>query len=200
MFRSRSVTALYLLVALMMLPACMLKRRYVVMQELHPGAEAALEEGAEILGDVEGYANFSQFLTLFSTGTNRGTKGTLLAPPMRGVLEGRDDIPLLDPLLRRVWGFVTGTTRIEGSRRAALGRAMQQAEEMGADTIVAPRFEIETRSFTFFVPLGFLHSTGRVWVRAKAVRLGSNNSNTEPGNEAGSSAGTGSVAVEGAAR
>tara|TARA_R110002094_G_scaffold207538_1_gene178015 strand:+ start:587 stop:1129 length:543 start_codon:yes stop_codon:yes gene_type:complete len=162
-----------LAVLLLCLPAaCIKERRYLVMEELSIGAGTGANYGAVVTGDVTGEAHYRQFLTLIADGNLRGTHGTLLTDASHALLEGRVRIPLLDPVVQRLSAIVSGTTRIGSAQRAAMGRALLQAQELGGDVLLAPRVEIVTRSLQFLIPLGWLYSTGSVEVKAKAVRIG----------------------------
>ncbi len=183
------VPTVWLFLALLTLPACIKERRYLILEELQPGA-AALGDGAELVGDVTGEAHYRQLLTLFALGNLRGAEGDLRTDAAHTLLEPETRIPLLDPLLRRVAALLEGTTRVDRAGRIAMGRALLAARELGADAVLAPRVEVVTRSLTFVVPLGWLYSTGAVEVSAKAVRLAAPTAPTAPEADA-AAAGTG---------
>ncbi|MFK7742450.1 MAG: hypothetical protein AB8H80_19205 [Planctomycetota bacterium] len=170
-FASSRIAGLVALL-LCMPAACIKERRYLVMHELSALASPNDEQQTVLVGDVEGEANYRQVLTLFAISNLQGTQGTLLTSAGHALLEDRASIPVLDKVLGRISAILNGSTRIATAQRVALGRAMHAAQELGADTLLAPQFEITTRSLTFGVPLGWLYSSGSVEVRAKAVRLG----------------------------
>jgi hypothetical protein len=172
-----------LLLPALLLGSCIKERRYRVMEDLDTGTSLAPETGVEIVGDVAGEAHFEQYLTLFARSNLQGVQGTLLSSADEPLLEERLLIPLLDPVLARLSAIANGTTRIGTAQRVAMGRAIAAAEELGADTLLAPRVEIVTQSLTFLVPLGWLYSRGVVEVRAKAVRLGSRPGETQAGDD-----------------
>lgn len=152
--------------------ACVKERRFLVMEEMSAAGGLSPERDAVVVGEVQGEAHYRQLLTLLADGNLRGTSGTLLSDAGHALLEERVRIPLLDPVLGRLAAILSGTTRIGSAQRSAMGRALLQAQELGADVLLAPRVEIVTRSLQFIVPLGWLYSSGSVEVNAKAVRLG----------------------------